>query len=137
MQIQLCEDCTHLAQGEDCTIVDQRAAVRVERWQTDHAGCDIVAMFDTDTGEGVEKASGAACPCCGTRDRGARYAFTVSRPMRCDQCAMVTINGVPCHEHGCPNRNARWDGEQWVRQTTCHECGCTVDVGDECCTGEE
>lgn len=78
MQIHLCEDCTHLALGEDCTIVDQREAASVERWQTDHAGSDIVAMFDTDTGEGVEKASGVACPCCGTLRRGARYLFRVS-----------------------------------------------------------
>lgn len=21
----------------------------------------------------------------------------------CSQCAAVVINGVPCHEHGCPN----------------------------------
>ncbi len=78
MQIHLCEDCTHLAQGEDSTIVDQRAAVRVERWQTDHAGCDIVAMFDTDTGEGVVRSSGAACPCCGMFGNGVRYTFRVS-----------------------------------------------------------
>lgn len=22
----------------------------------------------------------------------------------CSQCEAVFINGVPCHEHGCPNR---------------------------------
>lgn len=32
--------------------------------------------------------------------------------MRCDGCAMVTINGVPCHETGCP--------DQW--RTTTREC---------------
>jgi hypothetical protein len=21
----------------------------------------------------------------------------------CDQCEALVINGVPCHEHGCPN----------------------------------
>jgi hypothetical protein len=64
-------------------------------------------------------------------------ASLVSRSMHCDQCAMATINGVPCHERGCPNLNARWDGEQWIQQATCRECGYTVDVGDECCTEEE
>lgn len=23
--------------------------------------------------------------------------------VRCSQCAAVVINGVPCHEQGCPN----------------------------------
>lgn len=23
--------------------------------------------------------------------------------MKCDQCDSATINGVYCHEHGCPN----------------------------------
>lgn len=28
---------------------------------------------------------------------------------RCDQCAAARINGVFCHEHGCPNQNKLWD----------------------------
>jgi hypothetical protein len=24
--------------------------------------------------------------------------------VRCSQCEAATINGVPCHEHGCPNK---------------------------------
>ena len=41
----------------------------------------------------------------------------------CDQCQVVTINGVPCHETGCPN--------SWCDPVTgeaypipCFECGC-------------
>lgn len=26
--------------------------------------------------------------------------------MNCDQCEMLSINGVPCHETGCPNEQA-------------------------------
>ena len=52
--------------------------------------------------------------------------------MRCDQCEMVSINGIPCHEMGCPNRRARWDGDNWVKQFECRECGCMVDVGTSC-----
>lgn len=26
--------------------------------------------------------------------------------MSCDQCQMLCINGVPCHEMGCPNANS-------------------------------
>lgn len=33
---------------------------------------------------------------------------------RCNQCQAATINGVYCHEHGCPNRHkVKVDGE-WV-----------------------
>ena len=35
--------------------------------------------------------------------------------MKCDQCAWVRINGVFCHESGCPNEKKIWDGEEWVR----------------------
>lgn len=47
--------------------------------------------------------------------------------MRCDQCEMVSINGVPCHERGCPNTNARYDDGEWTPQTKCRECGLMVD----------
>lgn len=55
--------------------------------------------------------------------------------MKCDQCEMLSIQGVPCHELGCPNSHARWDKETetWVQQRECPECGGTVDRDDECC----
>ncbi len=30
---------------------------------------------------------------------------------------MLYINGIPCHETGCPNSSARWDGQtrEWVK----------------------
>ena len=31
--------------------------------------------------------------------------------MHCDQCEMVSINGVACHEFGCPNRYKKWNPE--------------------------
>ena len=38
--------------------------------------------------------------------------------VHCDSCQMLSINGVACHETGCPNMGARWDraNETWVRQ---------------------
>jgi hypothetical protein len=59
--------------------------------------------------------------------------------MSCDPCQMLSINGVPCHETGCPNTNARWDAEsrEWIKQRKCFECGCTVDVDDACCNAEQ
>lgn len=58
--------------------------------------------------------------------------------MRCDQCQMATINGMPCHEHGCPNRKSRWDAESeaWVKQRTCSTCGERVDADDPCCSAD-
>lgn len=42
---------------------------------------------------------------------------------KCDQCQVVRINGVACHETGCPNS---WlhpiTGEPYLRE--CEECGC-------------
>jgi ATP-dependent protease ClpP protease subunit len=59
--------------------------------------------------------------------------------MRCNQCEALMINGVFCHETGCPNANARYDRESktWVKQYECRECGCMQDVGEVCCGGEE
>ena len=49
--------------------------------------------------------------------------------MKCDQCEMLSINGMPCHERGCPNTGSRYDADtqEWARQCECRECGCTVD----------
>lgn len=60
--------------------------------------------------------------------------------MRCDQCEALMINGVFCHEHGCPNSCKTWveDREDWVRFVECRECGCEVEEGEQCnCTDFE
>lgn len=55
--------------------------------------------------------------------------------MRCDQCEALMIQGVFCHETGCPNFHKRYDSESdcWVRVRTCRECGCVVDADEVCC----
>jgi len=55
--------------------------------------------------------------------------------VNCDQCEMLSINGIPCHEQGCPNSNSRWDADSqsWIKQRECRECGGTVDADDPCC----
>lgn len=49
--------------------------------------------------------------------------------LSCDQCQMLSINGVACHETGCPNAGARYDAAagQWIKQAVCSTCGYTVD----------
>ena len=51
---------------------------------------------------------------------------------RCDQCQLVRINGVVCHEIGCPNMGKQWENGEWVRYLTCWICGCEVREGDVC-----
>ena len=62
--------------------------------------------------------------------------YNVRVPVSCDQCQMLSINGVACHETGCPNQNSRWDKENraWVKQRKCFDCGCTVDASDPFCS---
>jgi hypothetical protein len=60
--------------------------------------------------------------------------------MRCNQCEMLSINGVPCHETGCPNEWRTWDEErqEWILYVPCFECGFSVEVGTVCdCHAEE
>ena len=60
---------------------------------------------------------------------------------RCNQCQELRINGVRCHEHGCPNARKTYDHEreQWVQYYTCAECGYDLlEHGDVCnCQVEE
>ena len=52
----------------------------------------------------------------------------------CEQCETMTINGVLCHEHGCPDawkdyaRECIWCGQQFIpedkdQMCCCLECG--------------
>ena len=53
--------------------------------------------------------------------------------VHCDQCEMLSINGVPCHETGCPNERKTWVvGRGWVRYVACHICDCDVELGEAC-----
>lgn len=54
---------------------------------------------------------------------------------KCNQCDSVTINGLYCHELGCPNARKRYDtdSESWVNVATCPECGNEYDPEESCC----
>lgn len=60
------------------------------------------------------------------------------QPITCNQCELLAINGIACHETGCPNTGSRWDAEsrEWIKQRKCFDCGCTVDADESCCSGE-
>jgi len=53
----------------------------------------------------------------------------------CPQCSACMVNGLFCHEQGCPLTGARYDAEtgEFVKQRKCFDCGCTVDADDPCC----
>ena len=36
-------------------------------------------------------------------DNATNIPFTCKYRIRCSQCAALVINGIPCHETGCPN----------------------------------
>lgn len=52
----------------------------------------------------------------------------MSAKKTCDQCAPLAINGVFCHESGCPNC-----GSDGMRLTA---SGCDVREGEVCCGGD-
>jgi hypothetical protein len=54
--------------------------------------------------------------------------------MNCNQCEMLSINGIPCHETGCPNSKKTWaeERQEWVLFLPCSACGCPVEVGEYC-----
>ncbi len=63
----------------------------------------------------------------------------MTKRFRCDQCEALMINGLFCHETGCPNSRSRYDHEAggWIRQRKCFDCGCMVDADDPCCSTEQ
>lgn len=52
----------------------------------------------------------------------------------CDQCQAAMINGVFCHETGCPNERKTWvpERESWILFVECTECGCEIESGESC-----
>lgn len=54
--------------------------------------------------------------------------------MHCNQCEAAMINGVFCHETGCPNSRKTWIAErgEWILFVDCFECGCEVEAGEDC-----
>jgi hypothetical protein len=54
--------------------------------------------------------------------------------IQCDSCQAAMINGVFCHETGCPNAKKTWIPEesQWARFFECRECGSMIREGESC-----
>ena len=50
----------------------------------------------------------------------------------CDQCSQLIINGIFCHETGCPNERKTFVDGQWIRFVKCSECGFEVEEGTTC-----
>lgn len=51
-------------------------------------------------------------------------------PMKCDQCVALTINGVYCHEHGCPNIRKEREAEEDTDEEDPWACGCDCGCTD-------
>lgn len=52
--------------------------------------------------------------------------------MRCDQCEAAMINGVFCHETGCPNTRKTYRFGAWLPILRCPECDGEVEAGTVC-----
>ena len=59
--------------------------------------------------------------------------------MICDSCQLLAINGVTCHETGCPNSRKAWIEArgQWIRFVECFVCGCEAEAGTVCGCDED
>ncbi len=52
--------------------------------------------------------------------------------IHCGDCAALCINGVPCHETGCPSSHIDLTTGK-PRPKKCFECGCEVPEDGVCC----
>lgn len=52
--------------------------------------------------------------------------------MTCDSCEALMINGVFCHERGCPNTDKIYRDGDWVAVYECRECGGMIEKGERC-----
>lgn len=58
-------------------------------------------------------------------DDSAHIPFTKQYRVRCHSCEALVIQGVPCHEHGCPEAKHECNGCNNlipVRQRYCEDC---------------
>jgi len=60
--------------------------------------------------------------------------YAAINPIHCGECEAARINGVFCHETGCPNQKKTWlaDRGEWVLFIACFECGFDVEEGTYC-----
>ena len=52
---------------------------------------------------------------------------------KCDSCDSTTINGIYCHEAGCPNSKKVYLEGEWVKVIECSECGSLIYGNSETC----
>ena len=57
--------------------------------------------------------------------------------MKCNQCEALVINGVFCHEAGCPNHNKKLIDGDWVSIYQCDICGYDIVEGEVCSCYQE
>jgi hypothetical protein len=59
--------------------------------------------------------------------------------MPCPECDMISINGIACHEIGCPNARKRYEPAEdiWITQQVCSTCGFQTDYNVPCCNEDE
>ncbi len=85
----------------------------------------------TDGDLSFENKDGVPVDDCGEPLEG-EIVSEFPKRFRCDQCEASMINGVFCHERGCPNQGKVYEDGEWVKYHECIYCGCDVRLGDNC-----
>jgi hypothetical protein len=82
----------------------------------------------------VKPSDYSATGTAGNPSRKKTVADLIRERMRCNECEAAMINGVFCHETGCPNSRKTWieAREEWVLFVACFVCGFDVEVGEVC-----
>ena len=57
--------------------------------------------------------------------------------VKCDQCNLIMINGIVCHESSCPNMNKEYINGEWIEFYDCSICGYPIKEGEICSCNEE
>lgn len=76
----------------------------------------MAATFELHKGIGaipyLKQESNEMKPIIGSTIKREQYTW-----ITCDSCRLLSVNGIPCHQTGCPNSGARWDGnlKKWVK----------------------
>lgn len=136
-EIWACDDCTMIVCNDDASGMDDATEKEcrdaIEKIQTtNNAWLASNSGGEGNEDEGYQEFSHDRCDICDGL-AGSRHRFALIKhgiPMKCDQCQMLTINGINTHETGCPNAKKKWDSEEgvWYRLFECSECG---ECGDE------
>jgi hypothetical protein len=138
-EVMCCTDCLMIVANDDASGLDyyleSEAATKREAHIREciDALCKSVegGYLACGDGEDDEEFSWHGCDVCGSGLGGTRHQLVLlgegedeededdgdgDQRVRCSQCEALMINGILCHETGCPNSHLTWNGQEWVNR---------------------